>query len=307
MKTFPLCCILSFCGVIYLQAASTFLADPLTWQSTGGTFDTSSFSADKVKLADFEVGTGNSTIEFISQGARGNLNAHVGGRTFITSTVNGNGGTFDLVLRTAASDSDSLAVPTDSGNVGTHLKTYVRHKIISNGDTSSITFTQQFSRAWTPATKWTGLKWGLGQAVDFSGTGQDTSKIAIDVMYYDENLNLIDLTSANFSNDGGNNGYGDAASFSKAGTTATMIYDAAGSAAALNFVDLGDGDTSDDFLGKVVYTIRTTDASNIAEDVAFQYTTNGTVTANSPDLVPEPTALVLLGLGSLSLILRRKR
>jgi hypothetical protein len=304
--------IVSICTVASLHAASSFMPNASSVVYTDGTINTSSFGTDKTKAAEFEVGTGNSYISFTSLATRGNLQEYFY-PTYITSTVSGNGGTFDLILRTASLENSAIANPTATTN-----QSYDRHKIRSNGDTDSFTFTQTYSQGWMPSRQFLAnpslsgnLIWSLAQGVDFSGTGQDTSLVAIDVRYYDEDLNLIDLTSVEFRSVASSSGYGNAASFSQTGTTATMIYKAgvtnSVNPAGLGLTDFNTGNLNNEFIGRIEYTFRTTDGSDFANNIAFQYTTNGAVYASSPEVIPEPTAIALIGVGAFSLVLRRRR
>jgi hypothetical protein len=301
--------IVVICTVSSLNAASSFKVDSSTVQYTGGTVDLSSIDVLKNFGTEFVVGTNNSEFSFTSRATRGNLQAYAY-PTYITSAVRANTGTFDLILRAGSSiENDPLAEKT-----ATQVKTFDRHKIRSNGDSNSFTFTQTYSRGWMPSRQFLAnpslsgnLIWSLAQGVDWGS--QDSSLVAIDAKFYDENLILIDLPSVEFRSDANNTGYGNAASFSQAGTTATMTYkaNATSNPAGVTLVDLNTGNLDNEFIGKIEYTFRTTNGSNFANNVAFQYTTNGAVYASSPLVIPEPTAVVLIGAGAFSLVLRRRR
>ena len=172
-------------------------------------------------------------------------------------------------------------------SAGEEANTQYRMEFTVVGNVSEIIITHDYSVGWSPfgTRVWEGI--ALAQSA------------RAEMQLFDENLTAVDLTSVLW----GNTGYYAPNSYEDGGLTA--VRNTGSRDLRINRYD--DGDTTDDFIGKAVYTLTPITGDYFAEGAFFAHTVNGQTFANAPT-VPEPSTTLLLTICLTSFTFyRRKR
>ncbi len=275
-----------------LIAANGFLPINDSVSHVGGTdnsstvWDSSQRTFQQNPPNNTDWGTGFQSLSFeatMLQGNGGGLSTPVTRTTEVFVT----GGTFDVAFgATGGLEMDPLGQTMNPGISGTSIS-FFRHDYIMSSTVSSFTLENSYSVGWSPYDAGT-----FGIQV-WEGLGNGATGAIATLQLFDENDAPIDMTNATWN--------GPTPTISADGFTATS-----GASQDIRITSLGDGDLTDDFIGRIIVKATPAVGSTFSDGTLFTHTTNGLTIANAP-VVPEPSQIFLSLIGIASILVRRSR